>query len=181
MKVTPLKLEGLKLVELSIHGDQRGFFVERFHEDKFMSQGLPTRFLQDNHSRSAPQVLRGLHYQTLPPQGKLVGVVHGKIWDVVVDIRPQSPTLGQSYGIELSDQNGKLLWIPHGFAHGFCVLGETPADVLYKVDGLYNPDSEGGILWNDPELKISWPIENPIVSKRDQALPQFEEWRKIFL
>ncbi|HAR41608.1 MAG TPA: dTDP-4-dehydrorhamnose 3,5-epimerase, partial [Bdellovibrionales bacterium] len=161
----------MALIELSLYGDERGFFVERFHEERFHDAGLFAHFVQDNHSRSAPGVLRGLHYQVSPPQGKLVGVVRGAIWDVVVDIRPESPTFGQHYGVELSDMNGRLLWIPAGFAHGFCVLGESPADVLYKTDGIYNASTEGGITWNDPELKLPWPIANPIVSKRDQEQP----------
>ena len=178
MKVTPLELEGLKLVELKIHGDARGFFVERFNHALYEKSGLPTRFAQDNHSRSAPGILRGLHYQSNPTQGKLVGVVRGRIWDVAVDIRKDSPTFGRQYGVELSDINGKMLWIPAGFAHGFCVLGDGPADVLYKVDNLYNPAGEGGILWNDPELKVTWPIEKPILSGRDHALSTFAEYRK---
>lgn len=177
MKVTSLPLEGLKLVELDVYGDQRGFFVERFTASKFEDAGLPTSFVQDNHSRSAPGVLRGLHFQSNPAQGKLVGVVNGKIWDVAVDIRPHSPSFGKWYGTELSDLNGKLLWIPAGFAHGFCVLGESPADVLYKVDGLYNPKTEGGIQWNDSEFKIEWPISNPLVSERDRKLISFSEYR----
>jgi dTDP-4-dehydrorhamnose 3,5-epimerase len=122
-------------------------------------------------------VLRGLHYQTAPAQGKLVGVVRGRIWDVVVDIRPSSPTYGRHSAVELTDLNGRLLWIPAGFAHGFCVLGDEPADVLYKVDALYNPASEGGIRWDDPELGIAWPIERPVISARDQKLPSFAEYR----
>src|ERR1700751_308489 len=121
MKFTPLEIPGLILVELKVHGDSRGFFVERFRDDLFGEAGLPTHFAQDNHSRSAPGVLRGLHYQVDPPQGKLVGCVGGRIWDVAVDIRVDSPTFGKSYGVELSDENGRLLWVPSGFAHGFCV------------------------------------------------------------
>src|SRR5437879_6863337 len=122
MKAIPLEISGLLLVELEVRGDARGFFVERYQQEKFRALGLPTRFVQDNHSRSAPGVLRGLHYQFDPPQGKLVGVTRGRIWDVAVDIRPASPFFGKSAGVELSDRNGRLLWIPPGFAHGFCVL-----------------------------------------------------------
>jgi dTDP-4-dehydrorhamnose 3,5-epimerase len=178
MKVQDVGLEGVKLVELVVHGDERGFFTERFNEKSFTALGLPVHFKQDNHSRSAPGVVRGLHYQTDPWQGKLVGCVNGKIWDVVVDIRPNSPTFGQHFGVELSDLNGKLLWIPAGFAHGFCVLGEKPADVLYKVDQIYNPEKEGGIQWNDPDLKIPWPLANPVVSNRDKGLQSFSEFRQ---
>jgi dTDP-4-dehydrorhamnose 3,5-epimerase len=122
-------------------------------------------------------VLRGLHYQHTPPQGKLVGVLRGQIFDVAVDIRPDSPTYGQYIGVELTDRNGKVLWIPAGFAHGFCVLGDEPADVLYRADALYGPRGEGGIAWNDPDLAVPWPISNPIVSDRDRAMPSFASYR----
>ncbi len=178
MKITSLDLPGLKLVELQIHGDHRGFFVERFNEAKFKEAGLTTHFVQDNHSRSSPGVLRGLHYQVSPAQGKLVGVIRGKVWDVAVDIRPKSPTFGKSFGVELSGENGKMLWIPAGFAHGFCVLGDELADMLYKVDGLYNPKTEGGIHWADPELNIPWPTSHRTVSERDEKLPSFAAYKK---
>ena len=177
MIVTQLAIEGLMLVELVVHGDQRGFFVERYHRDAFREHGLPTEFAQDNHSRSAPGVLRGLHYQYAPAQGKLVGVTRGRIWDVAVDIRPDSPTFGTYVATELSDLNGRLLWIPAGLAHGFCVLGDEPADILYKVDAVYNPHGEGGIAWNDPDLAIPWPVRDPITSARDRSLPSFAEYR----
>lgn len=179
MKFIRQKLEGLCVVELAVHGDKRGFFVERYNEKNFAEAGLPTTFVQDNHSRSAPGVLRGLHAQHTPPQGKLVGCVNGRIWDVAVDIRPDSPTFGQHFGIELSDTNGKLLWVPAGFAHGFCVLGDEPADVMYKVTGLYNPNGgEVGILWNDPDLAIKWPVSNPTISDRDSKLLAFSAYKK---
>ena len=175
MKTTRLHLECVVLIELVLHGAERGFFIERFNVDRFRANGLPCEFVQDNHSRSSPGVLRGLHYQHTPAQGKLVGVTRGRVWDVVVDIRPHAPTFGQSYGTELTDMNGKLLWVPPGFAHGFCVLGDTPADMLYKVDTAYNPKGEAGILWNDPALGIEWPISDPTVSARDQTMPTFAE------
>ncbi|MDA1183709.1 MAG: dTDP-4-dehydrorhamnose 3,5-epimerase [Acidobacteria bacterium] len=177
MRVTPLDLDGLRLIELKVWGDARGFFVERYRTDAFDAHGLPTTFVQDNHSRSAPGVLRGLHYQQSPWQRKLVGVVRGRIWDVVVDIRPDSPTFGRHVGLELSDTNGRLLWIPEGFAHGFCVLGDEPADILYKVDVPYNPATEDGIRWSDPDLAIRWPIGQPTVSERDRRLASFGEFR----
>ncbi len=177
MKVTPLALSGLLLIELDLHGDARGFFVERFNEHEYRKHGLPTRFQQDNHSRSAPGVLRGLHYQYDPPQGKLVGVIRGRIWDAVLDIRPDSATYGKSFGVELSDLNGRLLWVPPGFAHGFCVLGDEPADLLYKVDNSYNAKGEGGIHWADQDAAIQWPIPNPTISARDKALPSFSSYR----
>jgi dTDP-4-dehydrorhamnose 3,5-epimerase len=176
VKITPLEIEGLQLVQLDIHGDARGFFVERFHLDQFRPF-ISAVFVQDNHSRSAPGVLRGLHFQHTPAQGKLVGVVRGAIWDVAVDIRPESPSFGRSFGVELSDMNGRLLWVPAGFAHGFCVLGDEPADVLYKVDAVYDPSGEGGIRWNDPALGIAWPVTDPKVSARDQMLSSFAEYQ----
>ena len=178
MQVTHLELKGLALISLTVHRDTRGFFVERFQMKNFGKHGLPTQFVQDNHSRSLPGVLRGLHYQRGPAQGKLVGVIRGRIFDVTVDLRTDSPTFGQSLGIELSDENAHLLWIPPGFAHGFFVLGEEPADVLYKVDAPYHPAGEGGLHWADPELAIPWPVRAPIVSVRDQQLGSFAEYRR---
>ncbi len=175
MKITKLEIPDLLAIELPVFRDTRGFFLERFHEERFSAHGLPVNFVQDNHSRSAPRVLRGLHFQNDPPQGKLVGVTRGKIWDVAVDIRKDSPTFGRYCGVELSEDNGCLLWIPYGFAHGFCVLGDSPADVLYKVTGVYNPKSESGILWNDPDIGIRWPIDNPILSPRDEKLLSLRE------
>ena len=173
--VTPLVLSGLALIEMPVWRDTRGFFIERFHAATFKALGLPYRFVQDNHSRSRPGVLRGLHYQNDPAQGKLVGVTRGRIWDVAVDLRAGSPTFGQSVGVELNDTDGRLLWIPAGFAHGFCVLGDEPADVMYKVDAPYNPRTERGILWRDADLAIKWPVADPIVSDRDAALPWLSE------
>lgn len=177
MKVTKLEIEGLLLLELPIYRDARGFFLERFQEARFKAANLPVNFVQDNQSRSAPGVLRGLHFQNDPPQGKLVGVTRGRIWDVAVDIRKDSPTFGRYCGVELSEDNASLLWVPHGFAHGFCVLGDSPADVLYKVTGNYNPASEAGIRWNDPDIGVRWPIANPLLSPRDEKLPLFKDMR----
>jgi dTDP-4-dehydrorhamnose 3,5-epimerase len=178
VKVSNLEMDGLRVIELQVFGDARGFFVERFNLGKFKDAGLPTNFVQDNHSRSSPGILRGLHYQYNPPQTKIVGVTRGKIWDVVVDLRPASKTFLKHFGIELSDENGRLLLIPSGFAHGFCVLGDEPADVLYKVDTFYNPKGEAGILWNDPDLGISWPISDPLVSDRDKKLLSLKDVKK---
>jgi dTDP-4-dehydrorhamnose 3,5-epimerase len=174
MQIHDCALAGLKTVQLSIHGDSRGFFVERFHAQRFADAGIPANFMQDNHSRSAPGILRGLHYQFSPAQGKLVGVIRGRIWDVALDIRPDSPTFGQHYGEELSGENGKLLWIPAGFAHGFCVLGDEPADMLYKVTANYNASGESGIRFDDPQLNIQWPLQSPQISGRDKNL---QSWR----
>ncbi len=151
--------------------------MERYNREKFAEAGLDLDFVQDNHSRSAPGVLRGLHYQHEPAQGKLVGVTRGKVWDVAVDIRVNSPTFGQYYGVELSGENGVLFWIPPGFAHGFCVLGDEPADMLYKVTGLYNAQGEGGISFDDPEIAIDWPLDNHTISERDKGLTSFAEYK----
>ena len=177
MKIIDCPLKGLKIIELDVHGDSRGFFIERFHAGRFAEAGLPTDFVQDNHSRSAPNILRGLHYQHAPAQGKLVGVIHGKVWDVAVDIRKDSPTFGQYYGVELTAENGRLFWIPAGFAHGFCVLGDETADMLYKVTALYDAKGEGGIKFDDPEIGIQWNNVNPIISKRDEEQPSFAAYK----
>lgn len=171
MTVHPLEIADLLLVEARIFRDARGFFMERFRESALREHNISRQFVQDNHSRSHPKVLRGLHFQRSPVQGKLVGAVRGAIWDVAVDLRPDSPTFRRWYGTELSDANGKMLWIPPGFAHGFCVLGSEPADVVYKVDAYYNPKSEIGVHWADPDIAIDWPIDAPIISDRDRDLP----------
>lgn len=175
MQVINVEIQGLKIVELDIWRDSRGYFNERFNLEKFRVLGLPDHFVQDNHSFSYPRVLRGLHFQKNPDQGKLVGVTRGRIWDVAVDLRADSPTYKKHFGIELSQDNGKMLWIPSGFAHGFCVLGSEPADVLYKIDALYNPSGEKGICWSDPELNISWPVKEPLISERDARLPTLNQ------
>jgi dTDP-4-dehydrorhamnose 3,5-epimerase len=178
VRLTPLPLPGLALVELTVHADDRGFFVERFRADRLAAHGLPAAPAQENHSRSWPGVLRGLHYQADPPQGKLVGVVRGRVWEVAVDLRPASPTFGRHVGLELRDTAGRLVWVPAGFAHGFCVLGDEPADVVYQVDAEYNPHGEGGIAWDDPDLAIAWPVRHPHLSARDRALPSFAQFRR---
>jgi dTDP-4-dehydrorhamnose 3,5-epimerase len=171
MNIQPLEIADLLLVQARVFRDARGFFMERFRENALREHNIPCQFVQDNHSRSHPQVLRGLHFQNSPVQGKLVGAVRGAIWDVAVDLRPHSPTFRRWYGTELSDANGKMLWIPPGFAHGFCVLGNEPADVVYKVDAYYNPKTEIGVHWADPDIGIDWPIDAPIISDRDRNLP----------
>lgn len=178
MEVTPWKLPGLLLVELRVFRDARGYFVERFHAEKLARFGIPALFAQDNHSHSQPGVLRGLHYQANPAQGKLIGVIRGAIWDVVVDLRAASATFGQSAGLELSEANARQLWVPPGFAHGFCALGSEPADVVYKVDAPYSPASEGGIHWADPDLAIAWPVAKPVLSSRDNELGSFAAYRR---
>lgn len=179
MKLLSTHLDAVKLIELRSFRDERGFFVERYKESIFKEMGINEKFSQDNHSRSKPNVLRGLHFQSTPPQGKLVGVVRGRIWDVAVDLRKGSPTFGQHFGAELSDDNGRVLWIPFGFAHGFCILGEEEADVVYKVTGEFNAASDTGVRWNDPFLNISWPLKNPLVSAKDQVLPLVSETKPL--
>lgn len=176
MQVVESPMDGLKLVQLVVRHDSRGFFIERFNQARFAELGLPSEFIQDNHSYSHPGILRGMHYQYAPGQGKLVGAIRGRIWDVAVDVRPTSKTFGQHYGVELSGENGKLLWVPAGFAHGFCVLGDEPADVFYKVNAPYNPQSEGGIAFNDPDLAIQWPLAKPTVSERDAKLSSWKDY-----
>ncbi len=177
MNITNTPILDLKIIQLDIHRDERGFFVERFNQKSFADLGLPTEYFQDNFSYSLPNVIRGLHYQNNPTQAKVVGCVRGRIWDVAVDIRRDSPTFGQHFGIELSGENGKLLYIPAGFAHGFCVLGDESADVAYKVDNPYSKAGDGGIAFDDPDLAIDWPIKNPIVSNKDKALQSFKNYK----
>jgi dTDP-4-dehydrorhamnose 3,5-epimerase len=176
MIIEPLAIPEMKLVRPRVHGDARGFFLETYHEKDFAEAGLPTTWVQDNHSRSRRGVLRGLHYQLSNPQGKLVRVASGRVFDVAVDIRQSSPTFGQWAGFELSDTGLEMLWIPPGFAHGFLVLSET-ADFIYKCTTLWDAESDRGILWNDPEIGIAWPLQGlePQLSQRDQAQPRLAE------
>lgn len=178
MKIDHFAAAGLKLITLKSYPDDRGFFVERFKLSQFQELGVPTNFVQDNFSRSQAGVLRGLHYQWERPQGKLVTCLSGNIVDVVVDIRKGSPTFGQSTSVELSGDKPQWLWVPAGFAHGFYVLGQTSADVLYKCDAEYNPKCESGIRWDDDQLKISWPSKTPQVSQRDQIMQSFADYKK---
>jgi len=169
-----LNIPEIILIEAKSFSDDRGFFLESFKESIFIENGINTRFVQDNYSRSIKGVLRGLHYQKDPKaQAKLVITIRGKIFDVVVDIRKDSPTYGKWIGEILSEQNHKLLYIPEGFAHGFCVLSDE-ADILYKVNQEYSPEHDRGIFWNDPELDIKWPADKPIVSKKDLQLPHLK-------
>lgn len=171
----PLALPEVILVEPQLFGDARGFFMETYQYETFAQNGITPRFVQDNHSRSARGVLRGLHYQKDPvAQGKLLKVVLGKIFDVAVDIRRGSPTFGQWVGEILSAENGRLLYVPPGFAHGFCVLSES-ADLIYKTTDYYQPESEKGIIWNDPRIGVAWPISAPLLSGRDTELPTLAE------
>jgi dTDP-4-dehydrorhamnose 3,5-epimerase len=177
MIVENLSLSRLKLVKPRVFKDDRGFFLETYREDRYREQGIDARFVQDNHSRSRRGTLRGLHFQSTPGQAKLIRVVSGEIFDVAVDIRPDSPTFGRWEAVHLDAENQHQLYIPVGFAHGFCVLSET-ADVLYKVSSIYDPKTESGFRWDDPEVGVRWPIENPIVSPRDADAMSFEELRR---
>lgn len=166
-----LEIPEVILVQAKAWPDNRGFFAECYKLSDFAAAGIPVRFVQDNHSRSAQGVLRGLHYQLDPQaQGKLVSAVRGSIWDVAVDIRRGSPTFGRWVAEELSDENGCQLYVPPGFAHGFCVLSNV-ADVTYKVTAEYAPGLERGIVWDDPHIGIQWPIPEPILSLKDAQLP----------
>jgi dTDP-4-dehydrorhamnose 3,5-epimerase len=170
MKVLPTALPGVLLVEPTVHRDPRGFFLETYHSEKYAGAGIAAAFVQDNHSRSEGPILRGLHAQQRRPQGKLVRAVEGAVFDVAVDIRRGSPTFKRWVGYELSAENFRQLWIPEGFAHGFCVIA-GPVQVEYKCTALYDRDDELAIAWNDPEIGIEWPIATPLLSARDAAAP----------
>lgn len=170
-KFKRLEIPEVILVESKAFSDERGFFMEGFKESEFSTNGIKAKFVQDNYSHSTKGVLRGLHYQINPkPQAKLVIAITGEIFDIAVDIRKGSSTYGKWVGQILSNQNHSLLYIPEGFAHGFCVLSDK-ADVLYKVSSEYSPDHERGISWNDPAISIKWPIDKPIMIKKDLELP----------
>jgi dTDP-4-dehydrorhamnose 3,5-epimerase len=168
VKVIPTAIPDVLIIEPTVFGDERGFFFESFNQRRFLElTGLSVDFVQDNHSRSAKNVLRGLHYQIQQPQGKLVRVVQGTVFDVAVDIRRSSPTFGRHVGVELSSDNKRMVWIPPGFAHGFVVLSDT-AEFLYKTTDYWAPEFERSIAWNDPAIGIEWPIEGePALSKKD--------------
>jgi dTDP-4-dehydrorhamnose 3,5-epimerase len=170
-----LELPEVILVEPSVHQDSRGWFLESYKRSEFAQFGLGAAFVQDNHSRSKAGVLRGLHYQNPPrAQGKLVRVILGEVFDVAVDIRKNSPTYKRWVGVHLSAANRRMLYVPPGFAHGFVVLSDA-AEVLYKTTEEYAPELERGIRWNDPELGIRWPVEHPVLSERDAALPLLKD------
>jgi dTDP-4-dehydrorhamnose 3,5-epimerase len=168
VRITTLDIPGLLLIEPDLFRDRRGLFCETFHERRYAEAGITERFVQDNYSRSVRGTLRGLHYQEPHAQGKLVMALEGAVYDVVLDIRKGSPTFGKWYGVELSPDNYRQLYIPPGCAHGFCVISEHAA-FLYKCTDYYSPGDERGVRWNDPALGISWPVSNPILSAKDQA------------
>jgi dTDP-4-dehydrorhamnose 3,5-epimerase len=175
LKISETSLPGVLLIEPKVFSDDRGFFMETYRADMFRPLGVEDRvFVQDNHSRSARGVLRGLHYQEPNAQGKLVRCTRGAIFDVAVDIRRGSPSFGRWFGLELSDANKRMLWIPPGFAHGFCAL-EDDSDLVYKCTRLYDAASDRSILWNDPAIGIEWPIPEPVLSAKDATAPRLAD------
>jgi dTDP-4-dehydrorhamnose 3,5-epimerase len=175
MNVIKTKLKDCVIIEPKVFGDERGFFLETFQAVRYADfAGINSRFLQDNHSRSSKGVLRGLHFQKTKPQGKLVRVVRGEVYDVAVDIRSGSPTYGQWEAVILSEENKTQFWVPPGFAHGFLVLSDT-ADFEYKCTDYYDSSDEGSVLWNDPDLNVPWPIDNPLLSEKDANAPKLAD------
>jgi len=170
LKVSPTELPEVLLVEPKVFGDARGFFYEGYQAERYAAAGMPGPFLQDNLSRSVQGTLRGLHFQEPRGQGKLVQVLRGRVFDVAVDVRKGSPRFGRWVGVELAEDPPRQLWIPPGFAHGFCVLSEA-ADFFYRCTELYAPGAERAIAWNDPRIGIRWPIEHPLLSAKDAAAP----------
>ncbi|MBI5020629.1 MAG: dTDP-4-dehydrorhamnose 3,5-epimerase [Ignavibacteriales bacterium] len=168
-------LNGIVVLKTEIFKDDRGYFMEVFREDTFKALGIPSYFPQDNHSRSAKDVVRGLHFQWNPAMGKLMRVIVGTAFLVAVDIRKNSPTLGKWFGIEASAENKLQVWAPPGFARGFCVLSDV-AELQYKCTGIYNPNGESNILWNDPDIGIDWPTKNPVLSQRDSTARTLAQW-----
>ena len=174
MKFVETELPGVILVEPQVHRDDRGFFLETYHVEKFAAGGIDGRFVQDNHSKSQRGTLRGLHAQWRRPQGKLVRCLDGEIWDVAVDVRKGSPTFGRWVGVTLSSDDFRQLWVPPGFLHGFVVTSET-AEVEYKCTDVYDPGFELGALWNAPDIGIAWPVDEPILSGKNAAAPRLAE------
>ncbi len=170
MNVVPTQLTGVVIIEPRVFTDPRGFFLESYHADRYGRAGIPA-FVQDNHSCSARGTIRGLHYQLLRPQGKLLRAIRGTVFDVAVDIRRGSPDFGRWIGVELSAENKRQLFVPAGFAHGYCVTSDI-AEVEYKCTDFYAPDDEHGVVWNDPTVNVAWPIEQPILSTKDRELPR---------
>lgn len=180
MKIIETPIPGLLEIEPKVFGDERGYFYESYNKQAFAEVGIIEEFVQDNQSLSSRGVLRGLHFQNPPfAQGKLVRVIRGAVLDVAVDIRRNSPTYGKHYSVKLSGENKKMFWVPPGFAHGFLTL-EDDTIFAYKCSNLYNKESEGSILWNDPDLRIEWGIENPAVSAKDAEAPRFNELQSNF-
>ena len=170
----PTKLDGVYIIEPQVFSDDRGLFLETYHQRRYAETGINCNFVQDNFSRSVRGTLRGLHYQLQHAQAKLIQVIRGVVFDVVVDIRRGSPNFGQWAGVNLSDENKQQLFVPEGFAHGFCVVSEG-ADVVYKCTDFYAPEDERGIIWSDPNLAIDWPISEPLISAKDSRLPRLAD------
>lgn len=175
LSIEKTPIEDVLVVIPEVFEDERGFFMEVYRSDQFAEAGLPGSFVQDNHSRSIKNVVRGLHFQWDPPMGKLMRVTMGSAFLVAVDIRKGSPTLGQWYGMEVSANNKKQVWAPAGCARGFCVLSDF-AEIQYKCTGTYNSGAESGILWNDPEIGIEWPVDSPILSAKDEKAQTLTQW-----
>ncbi|MFZ5571236.1 MAG: dTDP-4-dehydrorhamnose 3,5-epimerase [Thermodesulfobacteriota bacterium] len=180
MKVETVKLEGVLVIEPRVFSDPRGFFMETYHQSRYRDHGIQAHFVQDNLSFSVANTLRGLHYQYPQSQAKLVQVFQGEIWDVAVDIRRGSPTFGEWVGVCLSGENKRQLFIPEGFAHGFAVLSES-AVFTYKCSDFYSPETERGIIWNDPDLAIEWPLSTPLLSDKDQQYGLLRDIETAFL
>jgi dTDP-4-dehydrorhamnose 3,5-epimerase len=180
MKITSTKIKDVLLIEPRVFDDERGFFYESYNQKVYQKFGINVDFVQDNHSRSQKNTLRGLHYQVNPGQAKLVRVILGEVFDVAVDIRFGSPTFGQWVGYHLNSKNKQQMFIPTGFAHGFCVTSDF-AEFEYKCSEFYSPQDERGIRWNDPELGIQWPVENPILSDKDNRNTLFKNIEKDFI
>lgn len=174
MKVTRTKLDGALIIEPDVFGDNRGFFVETFQQARYQEVGIDLPFVQDNYSRSSKGVLRGLHFQRTKPQGKLVRVVRGEVFDVAVDLRRSSSTYGKWEGVVLSEENMRQFYVPPGFAHGFVVLSSI-ADFEYKCTDYYDPNDEGCVIWNDSAIGIDWPISSPVLSEKDLAAPNLKD------
>ncbi len=177
IKVTHLDIDGLCIIEPTLHGDSRGYFMETYNQQDMAANGLDMVFVQDNQSMSRKGVLRGLHFQKQFPQGKLVRVIRGSVFDVAVDLRRNSPTFGKWHGVELTAENKKQFYIPPGFAHGFLVLSDE-AEFCYKTTDFYHPDDEGGLMWNDPEVGVEWPthlVEALLLSEKDKLNPSFAQ------
>lgn len=180
MKVKKTNIEGVIIIEPEVFGDERGFFYETYQKKRYADIGLNVEFVQDNRSKSTIGVLRGLHFQKQNPQGKLVTVTQGSVYDVAVDLRPKSPTFGHYEAIILSAENKLQFYVPEGFAHGFCVLSET-AEFEYKCTHYYDPADESGLLWNDPEINIPWPVSTPILSDKDKEQPLLSDVKHLIM
>lgn len=176
MEVAATPIAGVLLIKPKIWGDARGYFVETWQQERYAAAGIDLPFVQDNHSKSTYGILRGLHFQKTRPQGKLVSVSLGSVFDVAVDIRPGSPSFGQWYGVELTQDNQWQLWVPPGLAHGFVVTSES-AHFHYKCTEYYCPEDEGAIRWDDPDLGVVWPVDQPVLSNKDKIAPSWQEFK----